>query len=105
MKQANSFSAEVILSPENQQFCDNLLALANWLDSQDLSYKIVDFNRIHGFYSSPNNPSLIHPKDVYAVLGVTVDSCSFADPRNTNKERVLAVLMVRAAILAGDSFQ
>ena len=88
----------------NSLSAENLLALAQWLDSQDTSHNIVDFNVTQNAYAQ-NHHMRIKPDDIYKYLGMTVDlnTCYVAD-HVTNKERVLAVLMLRSAILAGDSF-
>lgn len=105
MNNRNSLSAKQILSAsmlapsellkmkENQQFCDNLLALAKWLDSQDVEYTLGAFGTQVGYTEYVcNNPQFKY------TMG------SYYSRETTNTERVLAVLLLRSAILAGDSF-
>lgn len=81
------------LSAEQKQFCDNLLNLAEWLDSQDLAWTMFDYQNQVGYTGKIcTNP------EFKAALE------DYYSHKNTNKERVLAVLLLRAAILAGDSF-
>ena len=81
------------LSAEQKQFCDNLLALANWLDSQDLAWTMFDYQNQIGY----TGHICINPNFKAALE-------EYYSHKNTNAERVLTVLMLRAAILVGDSF-
>jgi hypothetical protein len=90
------------ISEEATKFCDNLLALAEWLDSQN-DYFVSDFNHSRDAFK------LVHlktdPEKIRHVFGVDADIYhNFYAQSSTNSERVLAVLMLRSAILAGDSF-
>jgi hypothetical protein len=84
------------LSETNQTFCDNLLALAKWLDSQEQDCQV---------YRSPLKQQgiVIHSAWKSVMIFVSGEK-RYYNQCTTNKERVLAVLMLRSAILAGDSF-
>ena len=99
----NEEMSMILISPENQQFCDNLLLLAEWLDSQDIYFTFADFisrtktKKIKG-------KTISHPEFYPLLLEANDDKTGYYHKDTTNKDRVLAVLMLRAAILAGDSF-
>lgn len=84
--------------------CDLLLQFAEWLDSQDHSSTISAFNRHIGIYDSDDSYRRLTPDMIYDILGNVVDRQNNFLNASSNKERVLAVLMLRSAILAGDSF-
>jgi hypothetical protein len=101
MSNLNSLPAE--LSPKNQQFCDNLLSLAKWLDSQDVEYIFIKFLETT-FAKTYKGKSISHPEFFPLTLEANEFKTGYYANRITNQERVLAVLMLRSAILAGDSF-
>lgn len=118
MNKPSSLSADLsasMLAPsdlqkmkENQQFCEQLLAYAKWLDSQSARFYVFDYNRSINIVNSPDFNRRLKPETIIQVFGFEVDNeHTFYDNytgKVTNSERVLAVLLLRSAILAGDSF-
>jgi len=97
-------SPSVKLSPEDQQFCDNLLLLAEWLDSQNSKHTFMKFMDTD-FARHYKGKSVSHPEFYPLLLEANENKTGYYDNKNvTNKERVLALLLLRSAILAGDTF-
>lgn len=88
---------------ENQQFCDNLLKLAEWLDSQDTYFTFAHFisrTKTKGI----KGKTISHPEFYPLLLEANENKTGYYHKNTTNKERVIAVLMLRSAILTGDTF-
>lgn len=94
MNQLSSLAVE--FSAKDQQFCDNLLNLAKWLDSQEEYFQVCQ---------SPLRQQGIAIHSAWEnVMTFDSEEQKYYSRHVTNQERVLAVLMLRSAILAGDSF-
>jgi hypothetical protein len=78
-------------------FLDSLLNLAQWLDSQDTNYRayearVLGINLCTPFVTRKEWEQFMHLEH----------GGTYYLPEITNKERVLAVLMLREMILSGD---
>lgn len=79
-------------------FPGSLLRVARWLDSQDADYEIylrgsITLNLCYPFVNHPAWEQ---------TMNYSIGESRYYHPNTRNKERVLAVLMLREAILSGD---